>query len=223
MTPASSNSTVRPHSTFRRPLRWIILAGAAGAAATVAVAGCTAGAGKASAPSSAQRAVKLAASTSQKVQTLTSSLTERLSGTNSGGMTGVMRLRLKPSPIIEARFHITNTGSPAISTDEILTGNAIYFKNPAFATKAGKPWIKVKISQLSAKSGIGIASMLANLAGSNPLDQTTLFTASKDVHAVGQQTVSGVPTTEYARSYLPPDPYAPLSLNTPPLLPPILP
>lgn len=218
---ASSNSTVQPHCAFHHPSRWIILAGAAGAAA-VAVAGCSASPGTAYSPSSAQRAVKLAASTSQKVDSLTASLTEHLSGTKSGGMTGSVQLRLKPSPIVQARFQVTAAGSHAIQMAEILTGKAIYLKNPAFTTKAGKPWIRINISQLSARSGIGIASMLANLEGSNPLDQTALFTASKDVRAVGSRTVGGVPTTEYAGSYLPADAYAQLSTRMRMLLGPML-
>ena len=54
------------------------------------------------------------------------------------------------------------------------------------------------IGQLSSKSGVSFGSLLQNLESSNPLDQTKLFTASKDVRVVGTQTIDGVPTTEYA-------------------------
>lgn len=97
--------------------------------------------------------------------------------------------------------------------DEILTSKAIYIKDPAFLTgsKLGKAWIMVKISQLSSKSGVTFGSLLQNLEGSNPLDQTRLFTASKDVRQVGTETVHGVPTTEYAGTYAPKTAYTGLT------------
>ncbi|HEX9032037.1 MAG TPA: hypothetical protein VF834_09350 [Streptosporangiaceae bacterium] len=137
-------------------------------------------------------------------------------------MTGTVQIRLRPAPIIEAKFNIGSKTTSSIKLDEILTGNAVYFKNPAFAKKTGKSWIKVDRSQLNGKSSVSVAAMLQNLEGSNPLDQTRLFTSSRDVHRVGTQVINGVATTEYAGTYSPSVAFAQLPAKMRTLLGPTL-
>jgi hypothetical protein len=146
------------------------------------------------------------------VNSLTASIAVHSVGSSGGDLTGSIRMQLKPTIRIEARLTVPTTNAQAIHLDEILTGQAIYVKDPAFtATRLAKPWVRVKISQLSSKSGITLGSLLQNLEGSNPLDQARLFTASQDVRVVGARTVDGVPTTEYAGTYAPKTAYAGLS------------
>jgi hypothetical protein len=186
-----------------RPRRLVLLA-ASGVAAILAVAGCLGGSNgtRSASDANARKAIKLAASTSQDVRTLTAHLTEQTTGSTVSSLTGTIQVQLRPTTVIVAKFTIPGKKAKTY-LEEILTNQAIYFKDPAFSHAAGKAWVKVNISQLSSKTGISIASLLQNLEGSNPLDQTQLFTASKDVKVVGSQTVGGVATTEYAGSYSP--------------------
>src|SRR5690242_7980789 len=132
--------------------RWITLAAAAGAAAAIVLGGCSSGGGTSSSPhsSKALKQIKLAADTSANVRTLTASLSVHSSGKTTGNLTGTIAIQLKPVRLIGAHFHLV-TGSTKVHLDEILTSDAIYFKDPAFATSTGKPWVKARFSELSAK------------------------------------------------------------------------
>ncbi|HEX6930912.1 MAG TPA: hypothetical protein VF162_02120 [Streptosporangiaceae bacterium] len=193
---------------LRGSSRWIALSASV---AAVALGGCSSGGGSAgSQPSKALKDIKLAAESSQAVRTLTASLSVHSSGTSTGNLTGTIAIQLKPTKLIGARFHLV-AGPSQLHLSEILTSDAIYFKDPSFAKSTGKPWVKASFSELSAKSGISLGSLLQNLEGSNPLDQTVLFTASKDVRVVGPRTVDGVATTEYTGTYSPEKAYKSLS------------
>jgi len=221
MIPSTHYQAFHRNLAFRRPSRWITVAAAAGAAA-IAMSGCSKGSTGTAANNPALKQIKLAADTSAHVNSLTASLSVHSVGSHAGGLTGTIQMQMKPTTLIEAKFNVAAASSPSIHLDEILTGQAIYFKDPAFAKSAGRPWVKVRISQLSSKSGISFGSLLQNLEGSNPLDQTRLFTASKDVRVVGTQTIDGVPTTEYAGTYAPQTAYAGLTSHMRKLLGPML-
>ncbi len=195
-----------------------------GAASAVAITGCSSGTNSSAATSTspAQKAIKLAASRSQEVTTLTAKLTAHSTSGTMSGLTGTIQIQLKPTTLIAAKFTIPAKKSSSIKLEEILTSKAVYFKDPAFTKAAGKTWVTVKISQLSAKAGVSVASLLQNLEGSNPLDQTRLFTASKNVKVVGSQTVNGVATTEYAGTYSPAAAFAQLPASLRKLLGPTL-
>ncbi len=90
-----------------------------------------------------------------------------------------------------------------VELEEILTDKQIYFKDPAFTKATGKPWVEADISELSTKVGVSLGSLLQNLESADPLDQTKLFTASKNAHVVGTTMLNGVSTTEYAGTYAP--------------------
>jgi len=211
---------ISPDHRARRLPRPAAVAGAFGVAA-VAIAACSAGPGARPGPSSAQKAIKLAASRSQDVNTLTARLSELSSGTSHGGLTGAIQIQLKPTTRIAATFALPGKKS-STQLAEILTGKAIYIKDPVFTKTTGKPWVTVQISQLSTKAGVSVASLLQNLEGSNPLDQTRLFTASKDVKVIGTRLVGHVATTEYAGTYSPAAAFAQLPSNLRRLLGPAL-
>ncbi len=190
----------------RRAVRFIGT-GAAACAVLAAMAGCSGSAApKAMSPATTKaiKQIKLATDTSQQVNSLTARLVVHSVGKAGGNLSGTIQMQMKPTTLIEAQFLIPSTHGKTIHLDEILTSKAIYFKDPAFIqTKLRKAWVKVNISQLSGKSGLTFGSLLQNLEGSNPLDQTKLFTSSKDVRQVGTETVHGVATTEYAGTYAP--------------------
>ena len=221
MIPSTNYQAFQCNLFVRRPSRWITVVAAAGAAA-IAISGCSKGSPQAAASNPALKQIKLAAHTSAMVNSLAADIAVHSVGSHAGGLTGTIEMELRPAKLIEAKFNVASPSSPKIQLDEILTGQAIYFKDPAFAKSAGKPWVKVRISQLSSKSGVSFGSLLQNLEGSNPLDQTKLFTASKDVRAVGTSTIDGVPTTEYAGTYAPQTAYSGLSSQMRKLLGPML-
>ena len=192
----------------------LIAAGATAGAVLVAMGGCSYGAShgaKAISPATrrAIKQVRLAADTSGHVSSLTASLAVRSVGRGGGDMSGTIAMQMKPAALIEARFVYPSAHGKDIHLSEILTNKAIYFKEPSFSQR--KPWAKVEISQLSGNVGLTIGSLVQNLESSNPLDQTRMFTASKDVREVGTETVRGVPTTEYAGTYAPSAAYASLT------------
>lgn len=218
---------------YIRAIRWqkrrIVPIVAIGAATAVAVTGCSSAKHNASAPqpsTGAQRAIKLAASRSQEVNTLVANLTEHSTSSTAGGtttgLTGTIKVVLKPATLIAANFTVPAKNAKSLKLEEILTGQAIYFKDPAFSKAAGKTWLKVKISQLSSKTSVTVVALLQNLEGSNPLDQTRLFTASKDVKVVGTQKIHGIATTEYAGTYSPETAFGELSTKLRTLLGPTL-
>jgi len=191
--------------------RWIAVTAGAVTVTALALGGCSSGGSKASSQSDkALKQIKLAAQTSRNVRTLTASLAVQSAGGTTGNLTGTIAIQLKPSKLIGAHFKL-KTGTQSVHLDEILTDDAIYFKDPSFAKQTGKPWVRAKFSELSAKSGVSLGALLQNLEGSNPLDQTLLFTASKDVKKVGTHMVNGVSTTEYTGTYSPEKAYKSLS------------
>jgi hypothetical protein len=210
------------HSVIRRNHVFRYQSGSATAAALVIIGACaaTAIAGCSSAASSSTRkntdvsstettatvkALRLAANASDHVNSLTAKIKVHSSGTGTGtgDLAGTVSLQLKPTKIISASFNVTQAKSGTIQLDEILTGKAIYFKDPAFTKAAGKPWVETSISDASSKVGVSLGSLLQNLESSNPLDQARLFNASKNAHKVGTAVIDGVPTTEYAGTYEP--------------------
>jgi hypothetical protein len=210
----SVHSAIRRNRVFRRQ------SGAATAAAVVVIGVCAATAivGCSSASSTSSRkntadtstesaattkALQLASAASEQVNSLTANIKVHSSGTSTGDLTGAVSLEMKPAKIIAATFNVSQSKSSSIELDEILTGKAIYFKDPAFTKATGKPWVEASTSELSAKVGVSLGSLLQNLESSNPLDQARLFSASKNAHEVGTMVIRGVRTTEYAGTYEP--------------------
>jgi hypothetical protein len=228
MIPSSGYSTIQRNHVFRnrvRPPAASTVMAAVAAVALAAVAGCsstshrTAAAAK---PTAAQGAIRLAASDSQQVTSLTAVLNVNAGGTTAGTMTGTVQIQLKPAKLIEAKFDLAPAGSARIHLAEILTSNAIYFNDPSYAKSVGKPWVKASISELSSRAGVTLGALLQNLESSNPLDQATLFTSSTDVYRVGAAPIGGVAMTEYAGSYSPSTAFKALSAAQRALIGPML-
>lgn len=203
---------IRRDHNFGGTPRWIAITAGAAAVTAMTLAGCSSGGGGPANPrsSTALKQIKLAAQTSRGVRSLTASLAVHAAGSATGDLTGTIAIQLRPAKLIGAHFNL-RTGTQRVHMDEILTSDAIYFKDPSFAKSTGKPWVKASFSDLSAKSGVSLGALLQNLEGSNPLDQSLLFTASGDVKVVGQRTVDGVVTTEYTGTYSPKKAYHSLS------------
>ena len=176
-----------------------------GAGTLALVAGCSAGttgttgATGVAKPLSARTAISLAADQTQRVNSMAATFAVQISGNVDETVTGTMQLRLRPTLLADASLKVTAAGQK-FPLDEILTAKAIYLKSPAFAAlaKPGRPWIEIRLSEMSGSVGRSLGSLLQNVQNGNPADQTRVLTASKNVHAVGTQVIDGVSTTHYA-------------------------
>jgi len=93
-----------------------------------------------------------------------------------------------------------------IPIDSIVSAKAIYLKSSAFSAlmgQTGKTWIEIPLPDLSGTGDSSLAGILQNVQNGNPLTQTRMLAASKNVHAVGLQVIDGVRTTHYAGTFSP--------------------
>jgi hypothetical protein len=112
-----------------------------------------------------------------------------------------MQLRIKPSLLVNAEMKVAVAGR-TVPFSEILTNKVIYLKIPGLSPPGGKPWVKITFAQLG-KAGAGFGQLLQGLQNGNPLNQTKLLSASKDVRATGTQVIDGVKTTRYTGTFKP--------------------
>ena len=114
----------------------------------------------------------------------------------------VGKLRFRPTPA-ESNTTIARTagsaGGAGTRTQIVVVDGVLYVNNPALTrVSGGKPWLRISLKDLGNKAGIDFDAAVKQAQQYNPADQTKLFTASKDVHTVGTETVDGVRTTHYA-------------------------
>jgi len=179
-------------------------------------AGCTAGGGSSHSPStpassgappaavSPARAITLAASRAQQVTSFTATLNVQATGSGKLTMAGSMSVRTKPTLYTDADFSTLSVSGQVVpgGMEEILTGNAVYVKLALLSQlSGGKQWIEIPFSELQQASGVNLSQLIQQLEGSNPLDQTQMLGAARDVRKVGTDTIDGVPTTHYTGSF----------------------
>jgi hypothetical protein len=209
-------------SPARRRLRWLTGSAGVAAVAVTLISGCgsaasssgasSSGAGSAGSSSSgassshaaktltAQQAVSLAARTSRQLNSASSTLAIKVTGPVTETTTGSMQLQLKPSTLMSAALTVT-TGGKTIGVDEVLGSKAVYLKVPGVSQLTGRPWLEISFAQLSGKLGASFGQLLQSMQNGDPLSQTQLFAAARDVRAAGTQTIDGVQTTRYTGSY----------------------
>jgi hypothetical protein len=85
---------------------------------------------------------------------------------------------------------------------EIITDKSVYLKMAALTQElGGKQWVELPYSELQQSTGINVGELLNQVQGNNPLVQTQMLAAAKDVRDAGTQTVDGVVTTHYTGTY----------------------
>jgi flavin-binding protein dodecin len=187
---------------------------AAGLALTVSLTGCRAdaGAGKASGGdkpaggtqlTAAQEALAKASEKTADLKSFRATLTTStvVSGKKTD-LTGNLAFRLKPTPAMKLDVPpIKTAGKTMDGFQEVFVGDTIYLKVPALAKQAGKPWVGFSTTDLSKATGIDVQSMQNQGQQANPALNAKMLTASKDVHAVGKETVAGVRTTHYQGTF----------------------
>jgi hypothetical protein len=114
---------------------------------------------------------------------------------SAGTANGTMQLRLRPTLLAHETLSTSISGQSA-TVEEIVSAKAIYIKEPLAQTS--KPWIEIRLSNLSGSLGKSIQSLLQSAQNGNPAEQTQMFAGSRNVHEVGTEVVNGVQTTHYA-------------------------
>lgn len=185
------------------------LAGGLAATALILVAACSGGAksaggGASAAAVSPRQALLTAAIQAQRINSAVQTLNIRTVGADSSVTTGTIEARLKPNLLISEDLHATAAGK-STEIKAVVTGKAVYLSEPPLTSQPGKPWIKLNLSSLKGTSGASFVQLLHGIQNNTFTNQAQLVTVAKNARVVGQQTVDGVPTTEYAGSFKAPD------------------
>jgi hypothetical protein len=191
-------STHSPRKTGQRAAAIVL-----GAGALAFAAGCGGGTGSSAAPLTPHQAVTLAADRTQHVNTLDATMSIAVTGAVSETTTGSIQLQLKPALLADENLTIVSQGQTVPMTS-IVSAKALYFKSAVFSAltgQTGKTWIEIPFSDLSGGRGSAVASLLQNVQNGDPLTQTTMLAASKNVRKVGTQVIDGVRTTHYAGTF----------------------
>jgi len=182
----------------------VIVTCAAGTAAVLLAAGCGGGdMHQAAQALSARQEITLAANQAKQVNSFGSTLTVTMSGTVSGTIAGTMHIRTRPSRLADADFSTFDVGSQSLpgGMHEIVTDRSIYLKMALLSQQLHKPWVKISFSQLQQGTGFDFSQLTQQVQSNNPLVQTQMLAAAKDVRAVGTQIIDGVSTSHYTGSY----------------------
>jgi hypothetical protein len=182
-------------------------------AAVITIAGCKPGflssgspsatpsAGTATASSgSTQRASAASAMTTlarnaQGSASFVATLEIHATGNSAAQLSGTLIGQTQPNVLVDVR------ASHPAGLEAILAGDMTYLKIGALTGTAGRPWVAVPYSSLANSSSAGLASVIQQMRGSNPLAQTQMFPAATNVREAGRSTINGVPTTQYSGSY----------------------
>ena len=148
----------------------------------------------------AEQAISMAARTSQQISSASTSIAIKVTGPATETTSGHLQLQLKPSLAMTATLSVTANGK-TLPVKEVLANKAVYVNVPGVSQLTGKPWLEISFAQLSGKLGADFEQLLESMQNGDPLNQTQLFAASKNVRATGTQTINGVPTTRYSGSY----------------------
>jgi len=114
------------------------------------------------------------------------------------------KMRLKPTLLAAMSINMQLAGRP-ISIKEILTARAIYVNVPGggLPTQAGKPWAKISLASLP--NGLNLRKLFEKMQNGSPLTAmgspkalAKFLASAKHLRVIGDQTVGGVATTEYA-------------------------
>jgi hypothetical protein len=127
------------------------------------------------------------------------------SGENNMSMTGSMQYRIKPDLAYRMTFdQMTVAGQNMQGIEMLLVDRTMYMKMPMLSQLGGgsmKPWLRMSLDELGAESGVNIDELLQQSRQMDPIQNTKMLTASKDVREVGKETVNGVETTHYTGTY----------------------
>ncbi|TMR05401.1 hypothetical protein ETD83_06790 [Actinomadura soli] len=157
---------------------------------------------------SAAQVLGKAAEKTGSVDSFKADLSMQVSGSSEGNVTasGQMQYRTKPDLAYSMRFDQMSVGGQSMGGMEyVLVSRTMYMKIPMLSQLGGgsaaKPWLRISLDELGRKSGMNIDELLQQSQQMDPVQNTKMLTASKDVREVGKETVNGVETTHYTGTY----------------------
>ncbi|GIH25499.1 hypothetical protein Aph01nite_38090 [Acrocarpospora phusangensis] len=122
---------------------------------------------------------------------------------SSGNVRGTMLFQQKPTLASDINLsQVTFAGQPLPGgVRVILADETAYLKLDVLKQLTGstKPWVKVGLKDLG--DDVSVRQFLSQAQQIDLKSSVALLTASKDVKAVGQETVSNVDTTHYAGTF----------------------
>lgn len=151
----------------------------------------------------AAQVVGTASRQSASLNSVSATLSERLSGGVTATITGSVTEQRSPFQV--AMNIRENAGGTTTPIGAIISSNDLYFR--LGGSTAGLPralvgkWIKIPLSRLGPASGI--AALLHGVENENPMSQLRLLAAAGHLRAEGSAVVGGVATTRYAGSFSP--------------------
>ncbi|GLW65966.1 putative lipoprotein [Actinomadura rubrobrunea] len=112
------------------------------------------------------------------------------------------RFRLQPELTFSAQLKKVSHRGQSLENmggQAIYTGDVLYARLPEAARSVvgGKPWVKVDVAQVGRRTGFDLSGLVDQVRKVDPAEQTKMFTGSKDVRRVGEETVDGVRTVHY--------------------------
>jgi len=148
------------------------------------------------------QAITLASWQAKHATSFSSSWSVKMAGTPSGTMAGTFEMSTRPL-LFDMGVSTFNVGGRSLpgGVQEILTGHALYLKMPGLAQRFGKSWVKVSFAEFQKRTGISLAQITQQMQQNNPLVQTQMLAAAKNVRVAGHQMIDGVPTTHYTGTY----------------------
>ncbi|MFG1998903.1 LppX_LprAFG lipoprotein [Spirillospora sp. NPDC048911] len=185
--------------------RFAVVAGGTAVGAALLVSGCNGddtGANTDNMKLTAAQALTKASDKTGQADTFKADLTVTDTGDGGGKIHATGQFRLKPTLTFSAQLDEVSRGGsavPGIKGQAIFTGDTLYAKVPQLArfVANGKPWVKIDVNKLGQTTGFDVKSLIDQVQKVSPAEQTKMFTASKDVRRVGQESVDGVKTTHY--------------------------
>jgi hypothetical protein len=185
------------------PRRTAAIAACAGALTLIAGCGGTGGSGSGAAALTPRQAITLAADQTRNVNSIAATISINVAGASAQTTTGSIQVQLKPTLLAIENLTIVSQGQ-TVPIAGIVSSKAIYLKSSAFSAltgPTGKKWIEIPLADLSGTGASAIAGLLQSVQNGDPLTQTKMLTASKNVHVAGHQVIDGVRTTHYAGTF----------------------
>jgi hypothetical protein len=178
---------------------------AAGTALVLTLSGCMDSGGASNNSGIKLSAAQAVAKSSQKTSRTDSFKADlTVSGKSADGATQIHatgQFRIKPSLAFTAKLDQASHGGqslPGGGAQAVFVDNVFYVKNQQLSQLVnGKPWLKVDVTKAAQQTGFNLDQVLNQVEKVNPAEQTKMFTASKDVRKVGEETIDGVKTTHY--------------------------
>ncbi|GGK54888.1 hypothetical protein Ppa06_12560 [Planomonospora parontospora subsp. parontospora] len=190
-------------------MRRLASALALGTAALIGVAGCGAQ-GTASLGNVKLAAAEAVQQSAQKAEEVTSYSADLVLDAKdgehgAGKIQGRMVYQSKPQLATDITLDVISFGEQNVpgGARAILLGDTVYVKSSLLTRFTGgdKPWVKVSTADLDAGDQAEVRGLMDQAQQFDLPGTVRLLTASKDVKAVGTETVGGVETTHYSGTF----------------------